>query len=208
MKITQDIQPSEMYSAHVSAPFDEAKKALEEDKYRIISLEENALLRVQQGKDSFVSQNGNLTREGFLILPDNKFYLTKKSPIMGFPKEATQAHRIGSEYFLMDKQVQRALEDSVEVTNREIPTDRFGEDALTVYAFGKQAEVYGLFLKDANNIREMKILLPNPEKEPFARQLWFRYLDDRSDLLGTLRNLPFDNRMRGVRKNFSTGTKG
>ena len=198
MKIIQDIQPRGMYSAYVDAPFDKAKQALEKDGYSIISLEQNARLRMQEGK----SRNGNWTREAFLYNPEtNLWYLTKKSPIMDFPVEATNAHRKGREYFLTNEQVQRALEDSVEVKDREIPTDRFGEDPLAVYAFGDSAQDYGLFLKDVNkdvNIKEMPIWLPDSREKPFARQLWFRYLDDWSVLDGDYMGL-LSGRMRGVR---------
>ena len=195
MKIIQDIQPRGMYSAYVDASFDKAKQALEKDGYSIISLEQNARLRMQEGK----SRNGNWTREAFLYNPEtNLWYLTKKSPIMDFPVEATNAHRKGREYFLTNEQVQRALEDSVEVKDREIPTDRFGEDPLAVYAFGDSAQDYGLFLKDAN-IKKMPIWLPDSREKPFARQLWFWSLDYGSDLNGYLRDLRYDSRMRGVR---------
>jgi len=198
MKIIQDIQPRGMYSAYVDASFDKAKQALEKDGYSIISLEQNARLRMQEGK----SRNGNWTREAFLYNPEtNLWYLTKKSPIMDFPVEAVQAHREGREYLLTNEQVQRALENSVEVKDREIPTDRFGEDPLAVYAFGDSAQDYGLFLKDVNkdvNIKEMPIWLPDSREKPFARQLWFRYLDDWSVLDGDYMGL-LSGRMRGVR---------
>ena len=198
MKIIQDIQPRGMYPDYVIAPFDKAKQDLESKGYSIISLEQNARLRMQEGKGSFVSRNGNWTREAFLYNPEtNLWYLTKKSPIMDFPVEATNAHRKGREYFLTNEQVQRALEDSVEVKDREIPTDRFGEDPLAVYAFGDSAQVYGLFLKDAN-IKKMPIWLPDSREKPFARQLWFRYLDDWSVLDGDYMGL-LSGRMRGVR---------
>ena len=58
--LTQDVKPRELSdSAHSNLPFDQAKQELESDGYRIISLEENAKLRIQEGKDSFVSKNGN-----------------------------------------------------------------------------------------------------------------------------------------------------
>ncbi len=74
-------------SAYVLAPFDEAKRSLEEAKYKIISLEENAKLRVQEKRDSVlskcacrncagriveisnVSDSGNWLREGLVYVP-------------------------------------------------------------------------------------------------------------------------------------------
>ena len=196
MKIIQDIQPRGMYSAYVDASFDKAKQALEKDGYSIISLEQNARLRMQEGK----SRNGNWTREAFLYNPEtNLWYLTKKSPIMDFPVEATNAHRKGREYFLTNEQVQRALENSVEVKDREIPTDRFGEDPLAVYAFGDSAQDYGLFLKDEGGIKKMPIWLSDSREKPFARQLCFWDLVYWSDLDGDNRFLHFAFRLRGVR---------
>ena len=198
MEIIQDIQPRGMYPDYVDAPFDKAKQDLESKGYSIISLEQNARLRIQEGKE----RNENWTREAFLCNPEtNLWYLTKKSPIMDFPVEAVQAHREGREYLLTNEQVQRALENSVEVKDREIPTDRFGEDPLAVYAFGDSAQDYGLFLKDVNKdvkIKEMPIWLPDSREKPFARQLWFRYLDDWSVLDGDYMGL-LSGRMRGVR---------
>ena len=92
----------------------------------------------------------------------------------------------------------------------EIPTNRFGEDGLTAYAFGDAAENYGLFLR-GTGIKLMPIHLPDlkdePKDEPFARQVWFRGLSSMSSLYGRGWGLA-NGRLRGVRKNFSTGTKG
>ena len=199
MKITRDINPTGMASAYIQAPFDKAKQALESEGYKIISLERNAQLRIQQGKDSYISRNGNWVKEGFLILPNDKFYLTKLSPIMENPKEATKAHKNGQEFYLNDNQIQESLEDSVKITDRKIPTKRFGENQLTVYTFGEQAEDYGLFLQDAN-IEEMPIWLPNSEDKAFSRPLWFWSLGGRSYLCGDDWDLCYGYRMRGVQE--------
>lgn len=42
------------------APFDKGKETLEKSGYRIITLPENVRLRIQEGKESFISRNGNL----------------------------------------------------------------------------------------------------------------------------------------------------
>ena len=199
MKLTQDIQPRGMYSAYVESPFDIGKKDLEKAGYKIISLEENTLLRIKEGKDSFVSKNGNYTRECFIYNPQTKlWYLTNKSPIMENPVKATNAHRKGKEYYLTDNQVQASLEGSVEVTNESIPTNRFGEECLTIYAFGDNAKDYGLFLQDAD-IEKMPIWLSNSREKPFARQMWFSGLDYLSVLFGNGRFLDCDYWLRGVR---------
>jgi len=206
MEIQVDIKPTGIESAIVEAPFDKAKEALESNGYRIISLEENAKLRMQQGKDHYVSQNGNWTREGVLYAPDKRIFLTKNSPIMANVKEATQSNRKGNEYFLTEEQVEQALQDSVKLSKESIPTNRFKENEIANFAFGNVAEDYGLFLKDAG-IKDMLVYVVNEDyinkqNKPFARQMWFRDLDYGSILYG--RYLDDGNRLRGVKM----GAKG
>ena len=184
-------------SAIAYAPFDKAKEALENKRYRIISLEENARLRMQQRKNYSVSQNGNWTREGVLNLPDKRIVLTRNSPIMINAKEATSAHRNGNEYFLTQEQVEQALQDSVKLSGKDIPTNDFKNNEITNFAFGDVAESYGLFLKEAG-IKEMPVYLANVSDKPFARQIWFRGLDGRSELNCYSRSLGSGNEMRGV----------
>ena len=71
--------------------------------------------------------------------------------VLDDPAKATKAHRSGKEYFVSDEQVKRALEDSIEVpcNTSQIPTNRFGEDAIARFCFGESAEDYGKFLEDA-----------------------------------------------------------
>ena len=197
MEITVDIKPTGVESAIVYAPFDIAKKALENKGYRIISLEENAKLRIQQGKGSYISKNGNRTREAVIYLPDKRIILTKNSPIMENPKEATTAYRNGNEYFLTNEQVEQALQDSVSLSGKAIPTNDFKNNEITNFAFGDIAENYGLFLKNAG-INKMPVYLANVSNKPFARQMWFRNLGSYSELNGYGRGLGSGGRMRGV----------
>lgn len=181
--IIQDVKPRGIASAYVEAPFDEGKEALEKQGYRIISLQENAKLRMQEGKDAYVSQNGNWTREGVLYIPKKGIFLAKNSPIMENAKEATDCHRNGKEFYLNKKQVEKALIDSIKLSDKPIPASRFGENKITNYAFGDSAKDYGLFLKDAG-IGEMPVHLCNLEGKPFARQMWLRWLGGLSGLGG------------------------
>ena len=182
------------------------KKELESKGYRIISLEENALLRIQEGKDAFISRNGNYTKEGVIYLPSKEIYLTKNSPIMKNAKEATECHRNNNEFCLNDKQVSNAIKKGISVKfpkneNYSIPTGRFGEDAITDFAFGNIAKDYGLFLKDAG-IKEMPIWFASQKEKAFARQMWFRRRGSgsRSGLNGNDGNLYCDfSGARGVR---------
>ena len=58
------------------------------------------------------------------------------------PREATEAHRAGNEYFLTDEQVEQALKNSVEFLTNCIATGKL-EDEITSLAFGRIAEDYG-----------------------------------------------------------------
>ena len=201
VNLTVDIKPILTYSAYVDAPFDKGKEALEEARYRIISLQQNAQLRMQEGPASFVSRNGNWTREGVIYVPNKGKFLTKKSPIMANAREATACNRAGAEFYLTDAQVEESLADSVELSDKAVPTNRFAENPITVYAFDFIAEQYGQFLRNAG-IKEMPVWLANLQDKPFARQMWLRRLDEdnTSDLNGFDRNLYYDGRMRGVRQ--------
>lgn len=202
IQLVKDIQPRGIASAYVVAPFDQAKTALEAEKYQVISLGENARLRIQEGKDADVSRNGNWVKEGFLYVPGKGKYLTKASPIMDSPVEATQAHRDGNEFYLTNEQVQKGLADSIKLKDRDfsIPTKRFGEDGITVYAFGDVAQAYGNFLKEAG-IKEMPVVMvDNIGDKSFVRPAWFGWLGSDSWLIGYCGNLNGVNVMRGVRE--------
>ncbi|MBI2106386.1 hypothetical protein HYT57_00220 [Candidatus Woesearchaeota archaeon] len=193
VNLTVDIKPSVTYSAYVEAPFDKAKEELEKAEYTVI--------RMQEGPASFVSRNGNWVREGVIYVPNKGRFLTKNSPIMANAQEATKCHRSNKEFYLTDAQVEESLADSVELSDKAIPTNRFAENPITVYAFGDIAEQYGQFLRNAG-IKEMSIWLANQEDKPFARQMWLHRLvvDSRSVLDGYFRNLDYDGRVRGVRQ--------
>lgn len=203
INIIQDVKPTGTTSAYVEKPFDEAKKELESAGYDIISLPQFAKLRREQGKDSHVANYGAYTREGFLYVPQKGIFLVRNSPIMANAKEATECHRNGKEFYLTQEQVEQSLADSVQVKVKHgetIPTKRFGDDELTAYAFGDNAEAYGEFLKEAG-IKEMPIYLADVTDKPFARQAWLHRLvsDYRSILNGNNRYLNYDDAVRGVR---------
>src|SRR4030065_585831 len=201
MALIKDIQPRGIASAYSKdKPFDEGKAELEQDGYHVISLEENARLRIQEGKDSYVSQNGNWVKEGFLYIPRKGKFLTKTSLIIVHSEEATKAHRSGNQFYLTDEQVEQGLADSLKLKDRgfSVPTKRFGDDELTVYAFRNSAQVYGDFLKDAG-IEEMPVwMVNNIGDKPFARQAWFDRLDYGSRLVGYVRFLVGGIGMRWV----------
>lgn len=190
MTVIKDMELKGTDSAYVVGPFDEALTALGEQGYALISLEKNAGLRMQEGKDSLVSQTGNWVKEGALYIPGKGGFITKNSPILDDPQSATQAHRNSKEYFITDEQVQRALESSVQVPyiQSEVPTKRFGEEGITNLVFGKNAKDHGLFLQDAGIIAmPLKFYSEDYVKgqgKPFANQLWVGGLGFGSELDG------------------------
>ncbi len=200
MEITQDVTRGKLHSAYAVGAFDKAKEALESNGYRVISLEEQAGLRVQEGSDSSVSRRGNWTREAFIYDSDRGIFLSKKSPIMANAKQATDCHRSRKDFYLTDEQVEESLADSVKRTNTEIPTRRFADEALTNFAFGKNAKEYGEFLKE-NGIDNIQFYLANSGNTPFARQAWLCGVGegDRSGIGGNWDLELDDNEARGVR---------
>lgn len=198
IELIKDIQPRGIASAYVVAPFDKGKELLEANGYHIISAEENAKLRVREGKDAYVSQYGNWTKEDFLYVPKKGNFFTKNSPIMTNPAEATQAHRERIDFYLTPEQVEWALSNSVKLKNKDfsIPTKKFGSDKLTVFSFGSNAQIYGDFLNNLG-IKEMDVyVVDNIGDKPFVRKNWFAGLN--SSGLGGGRRLDSGTWVRGV----------
>ena len=208
-ELIEDIKPTAIASAYVAKPFDEALTDLRTKGYEIISTAENAKLRVSQGIDSFVSKNGNYTREGIIYTPNKTPIIVRISPILLAPAEATQAHRNGQEFYPNEIQLSQSMgqsTDSIKFPDRyiKIPTNRFSEEALTIFLFGGEANAraYGKFLKSVG-IEDIPVYAidkshVDKQDKPFARQLWFGRLVDgsRSSLNGNNRNLNNSNRVR------------
>lgn len=198
-EIMRDIRTNKVSSAYSVGPFDEGKEQLERHGYGIISLEENAGLRILSGRESEICRAGNWVREGTINLPDKRIFITKKSPIMANPSDATDCNRRLKDFYLTDEQVEYALEDSVEVSGLVsgklcIPTNRFSEEEITDYIFGKIAGEYGKFLENCSTYKLLKgdIIMPvwfaNSSDRPFARQGWFHRIN------GKQSDLCFDDR--------------
>ena len=205
MEIKVDIRPTGIESAIIYAPFDKALAELQKNDYKLISLEENAGLRMQEGKDHGVSRNGNWVKEGALYVLGKGRFITRHSTILDNPRKATQAHRNGEEYFVSDDQVKKSLEDSIQIPYdlSKIPTDRFGEDAIAIFCFGEDAKDYELFLKDTG-ISNMSLWLNKEsyvqkQEKPYANQLWLGSLGSRFVLIGNYGCFHYDSLSRGVK---------
>lgn len=175
--------------------FSDAKKYLDKDGFKVATLEQVAKLRMQRGRNDDISKCGLWTAEDFIILP-NKVCITKNSIIMRNAEKATLSHIQSKEYCLNKKQVDYALANAVQVKDYRIPTNRFGENELTKFCFGKSAQEYGQFLKDAG-IEELAIFICGGSSfyggiserdigyfdcdygKPVARKVWFREIGGR-----------------------------
>ncbi len=211
--IHRDIKPLGIDSVTMDGRFDDSLAELQILGYEVISVAQNAELRIHQGAKASVSHRGNLTREGIIYTPHAKPILVKNSPILMKPSVTTTAEKLGFERYLRATELSRYLSeetDFIEFPEEyfEIPTNRFGEEGLTVFLFGgeQKARRYGEFLAK-EGVYEMPV---NPldksyvytHDRPFARQLYFGGANniERSRLCGTTEYLSFvDCKIRGVR---------
>jgi hypothetical protein len=201
--LTQDVAEGELLSAYVVAPFDKGLEVLRTNDYELISLKDNARLRMQEGHNAVISQNGNWVKEDVLYVPRKGVFITPFPIIANNAKQATQAHAEGRDIYFTDEQVEQSLVGAIPLDGTSIPTKRFGENELTVNIFGEHAENYGKFLND-HGIIEMPVWITYAKEKPFARKVWFRRLGDliRSGLDCRLRVLhDGDYMVRGVREN-------
>lgn len=159
---------------------------------------------MQEATEANVSQLGNWVKEDAIYAPNKGIFLTNISHIARHSAEATQAHREGTEFYLTNDQVDECLAgDYVELNPQPIPTNKFAENKITVFAFGEDAEKYGNFLRKYR-IKEMPVRLDDMQDKPFALKVWFWDLDNWSGLDGNDRGLYYD-RVCGVRKNDAVG---
>ena len=213
-----DLKLPEIESAVVLAPFDKAFETLVDNGYGIISLAQNAEVRILQEPNPMRDFVSNLTREAIMHFPKggNK-RLIRDSPALYSPYGATKMTgesgiigEVEGEFYPTKEQIEFSLEGSFELprNNFEIPTDRFDSDDLTVYCFGgsESARTYGEFLRELG-IFNMPITLlddnyVNGKDKPFVRQMLFRGLgikDSLSGLYGHFRGLNHGCELRGIK---------
>lgn len=202
-KLTIDIKYEDVTSAYtLDFNFCEGKKFIEEHGFRIISAEENARLRIREGKHAYISQWGrNWIREGFIYIPQKGAFLTKKSPIMDNPEDATKANSKEMHYFITPEQMEWALSDSIKIKDIDfkVPVNHFGDDEITSYVFGDVAQSYGEFLADAGIDAMPVIVQRNIGDKPFCCQGSINFLHFKSALSGISRGLNCIYYVRGVK---------
>ena len=208
---------------HCKAPFDKALGAIESKGGKIITGEQFAVARMAFGRDHSLSENDSYFRPGDLFVPkaEHKRYLLKKSIILSSKKrlkEAVDAHREGYEYFLgknfdINAYLNRIGEKNFFVFDdlSPVPTDCFGDSKAMVFLFGNHAQKYGLWLRNVQDgnvsgisvaefvgFRTEKYI--DGQSEPFADQLWLRWLDDDSTIFSNSMNLNNNVGVRGVQR--------
>ena len=176
--------------------------ALEGEGFRVASAEETARLRVNKGVDYKLLRErsifglGNFVKEGFLYKPaEKRVFFTKKSPILRAP---------GDLRVLLEE----AFADSVEIKERTIPTNRFGETDETAFLFGDVADDYGRFLRDVTGLRQISISPANvEERSSVISQVWLDKVITGSGI-SDRRNL-FDGNayLRGIKYTDTAGGK-
>jgi len=189
MELIRDFVRLGVESAYIDASYKSAKPQMEKEDYQIISIPQNVDLRLLAGRDSSVSRKGNWVREGILFVPGKQTRFVRNSPLFGRSLDGLEESK---EYYLSDKEVESALENSIEYPSesRKVPTNRFGEDDFAVYAIGdgdsNRASQYGFLLLDAE-VEEISFLSMNREfmreceqsdSRPFIRQIYFEGLSE------------------------------
>jgi hypothetical protein len=159
--------------------------------FKLISLEENAWLRISRGKYSPECWTGNFLREGFMYIPGRGAYLIRHSPINDNLKTSRMANSLGSEYHVTLKESERHLKNAVQIPYdlKEIKVSDFETNSITQFAFGSAVSEYANFLKDANVDKLPIWLLPeglvDGQSQPFIRQAILRCMDNWSGLIGS-----------------------
>ena len=170
--------------------------------FALISLKENAELRIHKGKNSAESWTGNYVREGFLYIPHKGIFLVKNSPINDHVNQADDANMMGFEYGITMEDAEKALQDSVHIPydTQEIAIEDLPDNPIAGFAFGEAVAEYALFLKEADITKWPIWIIPkglvDTQPHPFVRQVIFRCMDNWSGIIGSNADL---HRPYGVR---------
>jgi hypothetical protein len=189
--------------------FDQAIRRLWEKGFRLVNLREEAELRMAMGEHVFDSHIGTIVRQCAVSIPNEGSYITNYPLILKSASKATKLEIRRKEFYLTDKQVTKALEDSVKVPDDKykIHVSEFGEEPLTNFCFGDLAKDYGHFLKSLG-----KKTIPiggldrkkrtNDLERPCAHPLYFQTIfksdEDTSDIGYMWRRVLSDAKVRGV----------
>ena len=164
--------------------FDALKKEFDNKGYQMASLTDYARIMLMR-------QNGGIystrTKEAFIYTPD-KVYLSRNSPILADPEQATGCHKRGLEFYLNERALKGALEGAIEVKYLNLPTEGFIGDDLANFVFGAYSKDFGMLLSEIG-IKKMHIWLCAAEAMPFARQAYIEHRPDSNMFILTSMNL-------------------
>ena len=144
---------------HDDRGFAESSKAVLSICDQFISFRDLAYARIKKGELNSVSKKGSFVREAAVYIPkstNRRIWLREFPLIVQHASEIEKAYQNGHNALVPpDFNIHQYLEQNV--TNEElfilkdlsnIPTNRFGDDPRTVWAFQDQAKEYGLFLQN------------------------------------------------------------
>ncbi len=206
-----DITRADTESCLVYAPLDKAWPALRSRGFHVISLLEATELMMRRDASVAATEDCHFVREGALSLPgasEASTRFVRRSPLLDAMAQAVACHETGNEYDPPDEHLDLALRDSIEIPSEgvEIPTSRFGSNAIAIWAFGEgdeeRARAYGTYLArqgvEAVPIVGVSQSYQSQQRRPFARQLWIGGLTARSCLFPG-RVADYDVPFRGIR---------
>lgn len=151
-ELIQDFENEEIVSARISDYFDKGLSVLKKERYKLISMRDNIELSLARGYYAGSDVTCHRMAEAFIYIPNKGVFLSRNSPLVSRPNEAVKAHSPGSrgEFYLNEGQLEYGLRSSVQIPHdlKSISTDRFGEDSITEFCFGKKAKDYGKFLME------------------------------------------------------------
>ena len=209
-EIDVDVRLKQITSANLEiVSFGEGRIRLESEEYKIISLKENARLRINEGIESIVSQDGNWVSERIVYIPGKGKFLTKIPFSMQEAIEATNEDKKGDDFYLTDEQIERTLACSIQLPdeNFEIPLKEFGKDTkygkITKFILEEEAKNYGRFLKrhlKKFRVKEIPVHTVKMQDKPFTRQLWFCSIEPRARLFSDDKPLYSFGRIRGIKE--------
>jgi len=198
-------------------PFDTSLAEVRKNKGEIVSAKELAKLRMLGGPEHYVSQNGSWTSENYNYFPDGAIVIAKaaNNPILQNPKVATDAHRVGEEFYLDEKTVEALREyassDIAEAVKRgallvkrnnvkgNYVPESFGDELVPRFLFGDEAQRYGAWLKD-QGIKQVPHYVAGKANQPFARGFWLGSLGVGSNMYGYNNLVYFNGCVVGVRR--------
>lgn len=189
----------------VYAQLDKALECLEEKYAQVITARDLAYTRIILGIENLettLSKSGIYVMEGAIFVPCYSTLLVSKSPVIEFPNKEIAAAKNNEPFYIDAQDAQKYIEIVEEDRYKEpqerrvldigrkefkfIPTNRFGEEEITLFLFKDMAEKYGKFLESVDqHITELPNISPvekcvlgwraddmDKRKMPFTKISW------------------------------------